>query len=137
MIGGTGYDEKETIDGYFLSLMLVLGMIPAHSFEAEDEKYETVVAQLPGYDFTFAYNDGWFAESSFTYNPHISTLSALASMETGTAESMRTSKPHGTKPSGLLIRMRKRRVSPERRRSGSPDLAVPVQLRIWWQATMP
>ena len=82
--------RKRRLMGIFLSLMLVLGMIPAHSFAAEDEKYETVVAQLPGYDFTFAYNDGWFAESSFTYNPHISTLSALASMETGTADSMRS-----------------------------------------------
>ncbi len=34
-------------------------------------------ASLPGHDFTFAYNDAWFAGSSYTYDPHLATLSIL------------------------------------------------------------
>ena len=61
----------------------------SRTFAAEEGTAGSRVAQLPGFDFTFVYDDAWFAESSDTYNPHLATLSMLQVEESGGADSAR------------------------------------------------
>ena len=69
---------------FVLALCLFLGLISLRAFAAEEPEYQGIhEAKLPGYDLHFVYSDAWFTESSFTYNPHLATLSMMMALSSG------------------------------------------------------
>ena len=73
---------------FLLTAAFLAGLFPGRVLAAgqETSKSELRIADYPEGNFKFVYDDTWFAESSYTYNPHLATLSMLLAQQSHAEE---------------------------------------------------